>query len=126
MSYNYTKGTTTPLNSWTFFSSEGHPQKTDLEQGFGRSSPQEGWASSMTPPLPVFSMWGQSESDNCGLSIVQRFLCFGFFLLMAFISVTLAFFNLPLSILKPQRFILPFSFGSVLFLTRYIFELICT
>ena len=116
---SYSKGTSTPLSSWTFFGAEGNAQKSDLEQGLGQSSPT-GWSSSVPPPLMMFSMWSQSESEHCGLSFIQRILCFGFFLLMAFISVTLAFFNLPISILKPQRFILPFSFGSMLFLTRYI------
>ena len=60
------------------------------------------------------------NNEYCGLSFMQRVGCFSFFIIMAIIAVTLSFFNLPLAILRPQRFILPFSLGSLLFLSRYV------
>src|SRR5690242_3622951 len=97
---------------WSLLRTKSSDDEADIEQGSSATfSPNERkiWPSyrdneSISTYMSIF---GTSEYEHCGLSFTQRMICFAFFILMAFVSISLAFFNLPLSILKPQRFILP-------------------
>ncbi|TPX45052.1 hypothetical protein SeMB42_g00983 [Synchytrium endobioticum] len=60
------------------------------------------------------------DSDWFGLTFTQRLVGFGVCLLLAFICFLLAFFvGLPLLVLAPTKFAVPYTFGSILAMASF-------
>jgi Got1/Sft2-like family protein len=71
--------------------------------------PKHGWLTS----------WGTSFGDDSwfetlGLSKIQRYSAFGLFLLAAAFLFLLAFIQLPLVIIRPRKFVVPYCLASLL------------
>lgn len=63
----------------------------------------------------------EDVDGHCGLSFVHRLVCFGTFLMLSFVSICIALFHLPFVLISPQRFVVPFTFGSLLLMCCSVF-----
>lgn len=88
----------------------------------GPAPPQQSSSILSWPPWAAGSASEQPPFyDTFGLSMAQRYMAFGGCILGAVLMFFLAFVHLPLMILSPGKFVVPYCFGSIFLFASFGF-----